>query len=258
MKIGRCIFCGEEQSLTAEHPMSKRVLDLAGFGLDDVSLVVDIAIDELTVDDVACRMKSVREQFVTCVCAPCNNGWMQALDHSFAGTIQRWMESKSDRLGHTGFEVVARYLMKVLWIHALGEPWTGDLIVDGEFTSPVILNPRFGISTKRGDVADYADVIDLGVARIPQDSIFTHAVFTPRLIGHAPRSGLRRFSAGVVVGLPKLGLQLWLVHRMTASMSTSWPTGVESLSSKMRSRDLHLAPSKPRIDDVVLTMHEAT
>lgn len=92
MADGRCIFCESTGGLTAEHPMSKRVLDLAGFGLDDVSLEIDVPVSELTVEYIAERTKTIRDEVVRCVCARCNNGWMQDLDHSFAGTIERWAD----------------------------------------------------------------------------------------------------------------------------------------------------------------------
>ena len=75
---------------------------------------------------------------------------MQKLDHSFAGTVRRWVAKPSDRLGSTGLAVIRRYMLKVLWVKALGEIWgTPGLISDGEIQSPVILNPKDAASGHR-------------------------------------------------------------------------------------------------------------
>lgn len=101
--------------LSHEHPLSKPVLDLAGFGWDDVSLLLDVPVSELTVEYVAERMRTIGDEAVRCVCTPCNNTWMQELDHSFAGTVNRWVSNPTHRLGPTGLGVVTRYLAKVMW-----------------------------------------------------------------------------------------------------------------------------------------------
>jgi hypothetical protein len=151
----RCIFCWSYGEMTREHPMSKRVLDLAGFTLDDMHIEIEIPLDQLTPEDVAGRSHSIADEFVTCICADCNNGWMQKLDHSFAGTVRRWVAKPSDRLGNMGLAVIRRYVLKVLWVKALGEIWGAPgLISDGEIQSPVILNPKDGTRIKDNDLRD--------------------------------------------------------------------------------------------------------
>lgn len=250
----RCIFCGSIEAMTAEHPMSKRVLDLAGFGLNDYVLELDVPLNELTAQHVAERMVTIGDQVVRCVCAICNNGWMQNVDHSFASTIEGWVRNPTHRLGHGGLDVVTRFLLKVMWVRILGEQWAAGPIEGGEVVSDVILNPKHGESIRTGDISELTSQLSVGGAAVEADSIFTHAAFTPRVDGQPERSGLRRFSAGLVVALPPLRLQLWLVYRFTSSMSTSWPTRVTWLGSGSRYGQLSIAPSQPRLDDVYLAM----
>jgi len=51
----RCIFYWSYGEMTREHPMSKRVLDLAGFTLDDIHIEIEIPLDQLTPEYVAER-----------------------------------------------------------------------------------------------------------------------------------------------------------------------------------------------------------
>ncbi|HEV2070356.1 MAG TPA: hypothetical protein VGR26_11220 [Acidimicrobiales bacterium] len=232
--------------------MSKPVLDLAGFDLDDVSIELDRPVEEITLEYVAERMSTVRDEVVTCVCARCNNEWMQNLDGSFAGTIDRWVRYPAHRLGSTGLGVVRRYLAKVLWIRLLGEDWTSTPIENGLFSVDVVLNPRFGNSIRRDEMADLTRHLSVAAAQIEADTIFTHAAFTPRVQGQPSRSGIQRFSGGLVVALPALRLQLWLVYRFTPTMTVTWPRSVSWLGPGSRFSQLRRAPLRPEIDDVVL------
>ncbi len=177
----RCIFCWSYGEMTREHPMSKRVLDLAGFTLDDIHIEIDIPLDQLTPEYVAERSHSIADEFVTCVCADCNNGWMQKLDHSFAGTVRRWVAKPSDRLGNTGLAVIRRYMLKVLWVKALGEIWgTPGLITDAEIQSPVILNPKDGTRIKDNDLGEMSKAVSLGAAAVDSSRS------SPRRSSHQP------------------------------------------------------------------------
>lgn len=193
---GKCIFCGEDGELTAEHPISARVLRLSGFELGDVFVPLDIPLTEMTTEWLVHNMRTVADEFVTCVCAPCNNGWMQNLDHSFAGTIERWTSNPSDRLGTVGLRVAQRYLLKVAWVRVLGEAWAGPLISEtGELIPDVILNPSFGPLIRSGTIDDIVPVLSLGAAKISNESMFTSANFTPMIEGVPARSGKRRLSS---------------------------------------------------------------
>lgn len=252
MKVGRCIFCGKAGDLTSEHPMSKPVLDLAGFDLDDVSIELDRPVEEITLEYVAERISTIRDEVVTCVCAKCNNEWMQKLDASFAGTIDRWVRHPAHRLGPTGLAVVRRYLAKVLWVRLLGEDWASTPIENGVLSVDVLLNPRFGDSIRRDEMVDLTKHLCVGAAQIEPNSIFTYAAFTPGVRGQPSRSGIRRFSGGLVVALPALRLQLWLVYRFKPTMTVAWPRSVSWLGPGSRFSQLRPAPLKPQIDDVVL------
>lgn len=232
--------------------MSKRVLDLAGFDLDDVSIELDRPVEEITLEYVAEHMSTVRDEVVTCVCARCNTQWMQNLDGSFAGTIDRWVRNPAHRLGSTGLAVVRRYLAKVLWVRLLGADWASSPIENGVFSVDVLLNPRFGDSIRRDEMLDLTKHLSVAAAQIDANTMFTHAAFTPRVQGQPSRSGVRRFSGGLVVALPALRLQLWLVYRFAATMTVSWPRSVSWLGPGSRFSQLRRAPLKPEIDDVVL------
>lgn len=134
----------------------------------------------------------------------------------------------------------------------LGEQWAQGPIQDGEPASDVILNPKHGESIHTGRLDELKPHLSVGAASVSEESIFTHAAFTPRLIGQPETSGLRRFSAGVVVALPRLRLQLWLVYRFSNAMSTTWPPRVTWLSAGSRYENLETAPAQPLIDSVAL------
>lgn len=164
--------------------MSKRVLDLADFTLDDVHIEIDIPPTQLTPEYVAERSHTIADEFVTCVCADCNSGWMQKLVHSFAGTVRRWVSKPSDRLGNAGVAVIRRYMLKVLWVKALGEVWgSPELISNGEIQSPIILNPKDGTRIKDNDLGELSKAVSLGAAAVDSRTIFTTAVFTPTMQG---------------------------------------------------------------------------
>jgi hypothetical protein len=250
---GKCIFCGEEGELTAEHPISARVLRLSGFELGDVFVPLDIPLTEMTTEWLVHNIRTVADEFVTCVCAPCNNGWMQNLDHSFAGTIERWTANPSDRLGTVGLRVVQRYLLKVTWVRVLGEAWTGALISEAsELIPEVILNPSFGPLIRAGKIDDIVPSFSIGAAKIPNETMFTSAKFTPMIEGVPPHNGMRRFSAGIVVALPKIEVQLWAVLSLSEVFRTSWPAAVQPLAASTRFAELATAASQPCTDDVVL------
>lgn len=239
--------------MTREHPMSKRVLDLAGFTLDDIHIEVDVPLDQLTPEYVAERSHSIADEFVTCVCANCNNGWMQQLDHSFAGTVQRWVTRPSDRLGNVGVAVVRRYMLKVLWVKALGEIWgSPELVSDGEIRSAVILNPKDGTRIMNNDLDEMAKSVSLGAAAVESSTIFTTAVFTPTLHGQPKSAGINRFSAGLVLALPRVRVQFWVVARFGAQLKTEWPRQVAWLTKNTTYGHLPKGFSRPDIDAVAL------
>lgn len=254
----RCIFCWSPGEMTREHPMSKRVLDLAGFTLDDIHIEIDIPLEQLTPEYVAERSHSIADEFVTCVCAECNNGWMQKLDHSFAGTVRRWVAKPSDRLGNAGVAVIRRYMLKVLWVKALGEIWgSPELISDGEIQSPIILNPKDGTRIKDNDLEELLKAVSLGAAAVDSRTIFTTAVFTPTMQGHLATAGINRFSAGLVLALPKLQAQFWIVVRFPSQVKTQWPDGqVAWLTRNTRYGQLPLGSTRPNIDAVTLAPPE--
>ena len=211
-------------------------------------------LSDLTLAYVAERMSTVKDEVVECVCAPCNNGWMQNLDSSFAGTIERWVRGGTHRLGPTGVAVVRRYLLKVMWVRLLGEQWSQGAIRNGELIAEVVLNPRFGASIRGNDMSEVSNHLSMGAAKVGASTCFTHAGFTPRVAGVGHRAGLRRFSGGLVVALPKLELQLWLIYRFTPTMRTSWPAGISWLAAGSRFDRLGIAPAQPLVDHVELAM----
>ncbi len=254
----RCIFCWSHGEMTREHPMSKRVLDLAGFTLDDIHIEIDIPLEQLTPEYVAERSHSIADEFVTCVCADCNNGWMQKLDHSFAGTVRRWASKPSDRLGDAGVAVIRRYMLKVLWVKALGEIWgSPELMSDGEIQSPIVLNPKDGTRIKENDLWAMSKAVSLGAAAVDPSTIFTTAVFMPTMKGQPATAGINRFSAGLVLALPKLRVQLWVVVRFASQMKTQWPDGqVAWLTRNTTYSQLPLGPKWPNVDAVTLVPPE--
>lgn len=254
----RCIFCWSRGEMTREHPMSKPVLDLAGFTLNDIHIEFDVPPEQLTPEYVAERSHSIADEFVTCVCADCNNGWMQKLDQSFAGTVRRWVAKPSDRLGNAGLAVIRRYMLKVLWVKALGETWgSPELISGGEIRSPVILNPKDGTRIKDNDLGEMSKAMSLGAAVVDSSTIFTTAVFTPTVQGQPATAGINRLSAGLVLALPKLQVQFWIVVRFPSQLKTRWPDGqVAWLTRKTTYGQLPMGSTRPHIDAVTLALPE--
>jgi hypothetical protein len=238
--------------------MSKRVLDLAGFTLDDIHIEIDIPLEQLTPEYVAERSHSIADEFVTCVCADCNNGWMQKLDHSFAGTVRRWVSNPSDRLGDAGVAVIRRYMLKVLWVKALGEKWgSRDLISAGEIQSPIVLNPKDGPRIMGNDLGEMSKAVSLGAAAVESSTVFTTAVFTPTMKDQPATAGVHRFSAGLVLALPKLRVQFWIVVRFASQLKTQWPDGrVAWLTRNTTYGQLPLGSTRPNIDAVTLAPPE--
>ena len=99
--------------------------------------------------------------------------------------------------------------------------------------------------------------MSLGAAAVDSRTIFTTAVFTPTMQVQPATAGINRFSAGLVLALPKLQAQFWIVIRFPSQVKTQWPDGqVAWLTKNTTYGQLPLGSTRPNIDAMTLAPPE--
>lgn len=238
----RCIFCWSPGPLTREHviskPVGQQLIGLSGnSGLTWKDGSPQLWAGQTTasqIDDLTVRA----------VCADCNSTWMQQLDSRFAKALIKWTRNPGERLGRDHFQVVQRYLTKLLWVTRVGEDWTTGAWLRGERREPEFIPLSLvqdGRAIKDPTTIDSGLALQsfVGAARVASGT--TELIDVPPIpaAGIEPTQKVGRVNAGLILTLRKVELRLWIVlSGLDSRWQIRWPRGVGSLSSQSRYRRL--------------------
>lgn len=238
----RCIFCWSPGPLTREHVVSKPVgKQLIGIG-GDTGLTWKDGSPQLWAGQTTANQ--VDELTVRAVCAECNSTWMQQLDSRFSKALLKWTRNPSERLGREHFQVVQRYLTKLLWVTRVGEDWTTGAWLRGERREPEFIPLSLvqdGREIKNPPTIESGLALRafVGAARVSSGT--TELIDVPPILadGITPTQKVGRVNVGLILTLREVELRLWIVlSGLDSRWQIRWPRGVGTLSSQSRYRRL--------------------
>lgn len=239
--VSVCIFCWSPAAMSNEHvlsrPVRKRLLGLN----DETPIEWTDGSSQLWAGPN--EAASVDTLVVSAVCEPCNNRWMQELDEQASKVLYRWANNPNDRLGRHQFEVVLRWLTKLLWVVRVGEDWTSGAWIRGERSEPEfipvsLIEDGRRIQQRMPD-DDFALRRFVGVARAPRESTSLISIPPVTAEGIRPTQKARRVNAALIVTLRNVELRLWIVATgLDDRWDIRWPKGVTALKPQSRFRGL--------------------
>ena len=239
MPSGICIFCGEHTTLTREHVFSEPILGkLIGVNGDVGLSWTDDGSRELWAGAVG--GKTPHDLTIDCVCSGCNNEWLSRLDGQFVGDVKWWAENPAARLGSPRLDVITRYLLKLLFVVAVGERMAQPHWIVGEGPEP-----EFIPLTMRADgqavlahcLDDLKLNVHIGVCAVPKQTLDLITLIPVSADFIPETSKVSRTNSGLAVTFRRVGLRFyclatWLsIERWTPR----WPPKVQTLRMKTRS-----------------------
>ena len=208
MPSGICIFCGEHTTLTREHVFSEPILGkLIGVNGDVGLSWTDDGSRELWAGAVG--GKTPHDLTIDCVCSGCNNEWMSRLDGQFAGDVKWWAENPAARLGSPRLDVITRYLLKLLFVVAVGERMAQPHWIVGEGPEP-----EFIPLTMRADgqavlahcLDDLKLNVHIGVCAVPKQTLDLITLIPVSADFIPETSKVSRTNSGLAVTFRRVGL----------------------------------------------------
>jgi hypothetical protein len=241
----KCHFCWDETEtpqITKEHLLSVPVAD--AFGIDRASSAF-ARFDEDAVragDLSGLTWTSLGALSVRIACAPCNNGWMNDLEHAMV-EVAGWNKRGDRPLGAANVETLRRWLLKTYVVLSVMDGGTRRFIPtgDGEIGFSVMPEITRASQLRRGDQAAFDGVV-VGLARTNSDAFF-YAFGNPTVIPKGPEYANAR-SAGVAA-LTLRSLQVWIVVPWFRHATTRLPRGVTLAHTQLRANRLQSLPAKP-------------
>ena len=204
----RCGFCFAERddfpALTREHLVSRPVAK--AFGIDRTSpfLRVDSKLQDM-------RWTTVNGVSRKVVCAPCNNGWMNVLEHDMS-QVADWMRGDAGQaLGEGRERILRAWMMKTHFLLCFIEGDAGRFMEDGfdRAVVPPATLARALYERRFGDLAG----LSLGLAKSSSDKQFAYEFGTP---GTVKVQGREQGAFTAPVSIITLGrLQGWAISPIT-------------------------------------------
>lgn len=202
----RCLFCFAESDafpkLTREHVVSRPVA--RAFGIDRTSPFL-----RTNAEQSVTRWGVVCGQSRKIVCAPCNNGWMNALEERMAA-LADWMHSGGEALGGPRSLTLRSWALKTHMLLCVIEGKADRLGEDG--VEDAVIAPWTLARQLYEKNVEAIGGIPLGLARSPGPGDFVYAFGTPTMARTGPREFSNRTAPASIITVGSL--QLWIVTPM--------------------------------------------
>jgi hypothetical protein len=223
----KCLFCHREGVKTSrEHVVSKPVAALMGLSSNgDLLAFIDPKAQSLSVPALPRDAHVVRGP-----CAECN-GWMAHLDESAASCLRR-IEAGVDSLDEGSLEKIASWMLKTFFVFGLKTDHFQMPIADGQLVSKIVANPMQANDLRSGRFDKALAEVHVGLGRYRADwpvAAFGNCSATP------PQLAL--FAGALVIGMPAIDSQLWVVNPSLPPRRVTFPTGVTDLAAGLTWRD---------------------
>lgn len=240
----RCAFCFAESAefpvLTREHLVSRPVA--RAFGIDRTSpfLRIDRKLEDM-------RWTTVNGVSRKVVCAACNNGWMNLLEHQMSEVAQ-WMHGDAEQgLGGHRERILRAWMTKthVLLCFIEGDAGRfGDRGFDRAVVPPVSL-ARALFERRYDDLAEFG----LGLARSESETAFAYEFGTP---GTVMVQGREQGAYTAPTSIITLGrLQAWAISPLIAfSPTVAFPPLLRASVPDVTPGDLRASPLLGNLEKV--------
>jgi len=228
----RCWFCHEQRPLSKEHLISEPIAEVFGIDREDL-LLLDMPTHGIrNADDIAAaRIQPLARQAVGSACAPCNNGWMNNLEHRAARVFKSWLRGQA--LDPGSHETISAWLLGRLIVWMYRDAGHRQMLERAKSGLPVtIANPVQGKSLAMGDWRAALETTAAGAAACSGAGVFGfgHATTHPRQ--------LRVLTA--VLALELAPLQLWIANVAIPGGEIAFPSGVKHLDAGLRVAELNV------------------
>jgi hypothetical protein len=239
-----CRFCfaeGHVPKLSKEHLLSKPVAE--AFRVDRSAAFGHIGDSKNHI--MLTRLSDASVRFV---CEPCNNTWMNSLEHGMA-RLSDWVESPDQPLSSGQVQAVRSWALKTYLV--LSEMVGGTRhFANNPETPGVLPNPTRARQLYARNLEAFAGMA-FGLARPKETDRFAYAFGNPLVLPQGPRYANRK-SAGLAI-ITLGSLQLWTVDpTIFHSAQIAFPKGVSELNSGLTYSTLRAMPTVPDLESVVV------
>lgn len=246
-----CLFCFAERGghvkPTAEHFLSRPVA--MAFGIDRDQ-------GELSLIDEVGNARSVRLNGFKrkCVCADCNNGWMNRLENAM-GAVADWFNAGDVRLSDELELILRRWaLSRHILLCAIDGNEKAFFDVDNNDSVTYVVPPS---SLARGLYEEDMTTIRGSAIRVARSSAgleIGYAFGLPRILPPEATPGLARFAPVSILTLGEF--QIWVVTPMIFEVNVHVPEGVFNCQPGVKANDLPPLPQIPKPAEPVVEFLE--
>ncbi|WP_156464578.1 hypothetical protein [Aeromicrobium sp. Root495] len=233
VRHNRCAFCFADSEefplLTAEHLLSRPVA--SSFGIDRTATFARF--DE---DDSQIRWTTVNGVKRKCVCAACNNGWMNALEHDM-GRVANWVDAGSAELRTGELDVLAAWSVKTHLLLCHIEGRAGEFGDSDEAVVPPASAARAVYERRFSDL----DGLVLGLAANSSDTDFAYEFGTPGRVSFGDQLRGGRTCPVSIVSVGRL--QIWILTPLPLDPEVRVADGVRAAAAGLRFEDLTAMPA---------------
>jgi len=187
---------------------------------DDLLAVFDPKAQSLSVPALPLSSHVVRGP-----CEECNNGWMSRLEESVASCL-RGIDADRVPLDAERFRLIASWLLKTFFVFGLRSDFFQTPIVAGELASRIVANPRQANDLCNGQLDRALASVSVGLGHHQRNwpvTAFGNCTTQPQQ--------LMLFAGALVIGMPALDSQLWLVNPSLRATRATFPKGVTELGA---------------------------
>lgn len=239
-----CQFCfseGHVPKLSKEHLLSKPIAE--AFGVDRSAAFGHIGDSKNPI-----MLTRLSDASVRLVCESCNNTWMNSLEHEMA-RVKDWVESLDQPLSSGQVQAVKSWTLKTYLV--LSEMVGGTRRFAKKPEAPGVLpNPTRARQLHARSLEAFSGMA-FGLARPRSSDRFAYAFGNPLVMPQGPRYASRKSAGLAVVTLGPL--QLWTVDpTIFHSAQIAFPKGVSKLNSGLTYSELHVMPTVPDLESVVV------
>ena len=244
----RCFFCFNEREvrrLSKEHLLSKPVA--SAFGIDRSGWLGQL--NDGDQPPITSRLDAVSVRFV---CEPCNNVWMNALEHEMAA-VAEWIDARRRPLGMTNLQAIQRWGLKTYLL--LSVMVGGARRFQDDPSGPGVI-PNFTRARELFESnPDAFRGMVFGVSKSASAASFAYIFGNPRVLPEGPNYvNCKSASVAVVrIGL----LQIWVVDPIIFDQArVTLPGNVHQLRPELTFRRLRPARLDMALDCITVTNPE--
>lgn len=239
-----CQFCfteGHVPKLSKEHLLSKPVAN--AFGIDRSTAFGHIGDSKNPI--VLTRLSDASVRFV---CEPCNNTWMNSLEHEMA-SLDGWVGSPDQPLTSNQAQTVRSWALKTYLVlsEMVGQTrrFANHPEAPGVLPNPTRARQLYAKSTEAFEGMAF------GLARPRDSDRFAYAFGNPLVIPEGPRYASRKSAGLAIVTLGPL--QVWTVDpTIFHSARIAFPKHVTRLEPSLTYSELGVTPIVPDLDSVIV------